>query len=77
MAEFGYYGNGLISLIFTLLFWVVVIYLIVAFIKTIKKSVGFRKDFDKEDDAVEILKVRYAKGEIDKKEFDSMKKDLS
>jgi len=30
----------------------------------------------KEEDAIEILKVRYAKGEITKEEFEQMKKEI-
>lgn len=33
--------------------------------------------FNRNTNALEILKVRYAKGEINKEEYDKMKKDIS
>jgi len=61
---FGWmYGYGFIVLIF----WIL---LIAAVIWVILKLVN------KNDSSIEILKRRYAKGEINKKEFDKLKKDL-
>jgi len=57
------YGYGFIVLIF----WIL---LIAAVIWVILKLVN------KNDSSIEILKRRYAKGEINKKEFDKLKKDL-
>lgn len=37
---------------------------------------GIWKDRDKKEDSLEILKSRYAKGEISKEQFESMKKDI-
>ena len=50
-----------------LVFWIAVIWLIFELIG--------RKSQDK--DSFEILKSRYAEGEISKKQFDQMKKELS
>ena len=50
-----------------LIFWIL---LIAAVIWVILKLVN------KNDSSIEILKRRYAKGEINKKEFDKLKKDL-
>ena len=53
-------------------FWVAVIYGIVLFARSLSRHSG-RDD----DRAVEILKERYAKGEISKEEFAAKKKDLA
>ena len=60
-------GWGVVGLVCQLLFWGAVIYLLVML---------FRRHDGGEDDALKILKERYAKGEISKKEFEEMKKDL-
>ncbi|KKQ76789.1 MAG: hypothetical protein US98_C0025G0012 [Parcubacteria group bacterium GW2011_GWC1_38_6] len=52
--------------------------LLVAFIVWIVREVGGKNTHSRpESSALEILKERYAKGEIDKKEFEDKKKDLS
>jgi len=71
MFGFGFGG------IFMLLFWVLIIWAAIAFVRGAKCWDG-RCDFkDKEDSAMKILKERYAKGEISKEEFEAKKKDLS
>ena len=68
-------GGGFLGLgwIFSILIWVLIIVGIVILAKWFMKEVGSTK---KEDSAVEILKERYAKGEITKEEFEQKKKEL-
>ena len=54
-----------------IIFWVVIIYFLVYFIRSNKT------DNTNNNKALDVLKERYAKGEIDKKEFEEKKKDLS
>jgi putative membrane protein len=57
------------------LFWIAVIVGLVFLIRWIVQQGKEREPRSKED-ALEILKKRYARGEIDKEEFEQKKKDL-
>ena len=46
----------------------------IAEINELERSIDFEREV--EDDAIDILEKRYAKGEITKEEFDDMKKNL-
>ena len=70
------YGWGMgFGWIFMVLFWALVILGIVYLLKLI--SGGDRKSERNEETALEVLKKRYAKGEIGKEEFEEKKKDIS
>ncbi len=63
--------GGPFMMIFAWLFWIAIIALVVGLIA---KS---RRPFRKADQQpIEILKQRYAKGEISKEDFERMKKDI-
>ncbi len=59
--------------------WVIGLILIVAIIYAIVRSNGQRNNFshtDNQKSASSILEERYARGEIDKEEFEAKKRDL-
>ena len=62
------YGFGLSGFLYMIIFWGLIIWLIVWLITKYSK-----KD---QKSPMEILKIRYAKGEITKKQFEEMKKEL-
>jgi len=66
-----FHGFGFIPMI---LFWIVLIVGIVLLIKLM--SLGDRKRAPDSESALDILKKRYAKGEITKEQFEQMKEDL-
>lgn len=63
--------GGSSMMLLGLLFWILVIVVVVIFVKWLweKESLG-RKD------ALEILKKRYARGDISKEEYEEMKTEL-
>lgn len=82
------WGGTWIAPVFAILFLIVVIICIVALVRWIVggghrlwwrdyyRRDGFGRPHDAGHAALDVLKERYAKGEIDKQKFEEMKKDL-
>ncbi len=64
----GLFGGGFM--------WFLWIILLVIIFYMLKDVVGSSKTASSEDDALEILKRRYAKGEIDEAEYERRKQEL-
>lgn len=76
MMSYGW-GMGWFGMIFMIAFWALVIIALIFLVKwLIQNTAGNKKTYSESNKALEILKERYAKGEIDKTEFDAKKKDL-
>jgi putative membrane protein len=74
----GGYGTGWFGGIVMIVFWILILVGLVFLIKWLIQSTGRDKATGSSGNrSLEILKERYAKGEIDKQEFESKKKDLS
>src|SRR3989338_4683769 len=78
MSGYGMMGAGMgFGLIFMLLFLGLIIWFIVTLINAIQsKEKDHREDNREKDHSLTILKKRYASGELTKKQFNEMKKDL-
>jgi putative membrane protein len=72
------YGMGGFGSIIMLVFWIAVIVGIIFLVRWLVVSMGSSgRSARSEDSALEILKRRYARGEINKEEFQEKKKDLA
>jgi putative membrane protein len=72
----GGFGFWWLMPIFMIIFWGLIIWGIVALIRG-PTSAGSPGSAKQADSALEILKRRYARGEINKQEYDEKKKDLT
>jgi len=75
MMNFGFSPIGGFGWIFMILWWALIIAGIVALIRWLMSQ--SRSAHDHGRSPLEILKERYAKGEIDRKEFEDKKRDLA
>ncbi len=84
-GEGGWFGPGMMGWgmwgfgwVFMLLFWGLVIVGLIFLIRWLAGLSRSRPSSEKpHDSALDILKQRYARGEIDKEEFDQKKRDLT
>ena len=72
----GGFGWMWLMSIFMILFWGLVIWGIVALVRGLSGSRGSDSTPPTADSALEVLKRRYARGEINKEEYEEKKKDL-
>lgn len=72
MMDYGY-GGGWWIVIIGFIFWILVLIGLVLLIKYLWEHGGAKAG---QESALEILKTRYAKGEISKEEFEEKKKDI-
>lgn len=77
MMHWGGYGwdGGWLGWIMMVVWWVVIIWLAIAVIRWLSARTGEGSERHAPS-ALEVLKERYAKGEIDRKEFEEKRKAL-
>ena len=74
MMGWGWWGMGWI---FMIIFWGLIIVGLIFLIRWLAGLSRSRASYDKtQDSALEILRQRYTKGEINKDEFEEKKRDL-
>jgi putative membrane protein len=74
----GGYGMGWLGSILMIVFWILILVGLVFLIKWLIQSTGRDKATESGGNrSLDILKERYARGEIDKEEFETKRKDLS
>jgi len=77
MMYSSYYpGYGFFGPIFMIIVWGLIIFAIIMFVRMMAGHQDRHGSQTSEDSAMRILKERYAKGEIDKKEYEEKKNDL-
>jgi len=74
----GDWGMGWFGMIFMIVFWALIIVGLVALIRWLVQNTGSRghSGASAGSQAMNILKERYAKGEITSDEFESMKNEI-
>lgn len=72
------WGMGWFGGIFMILFWILILVGLVFVIRWLVQATGKKEEHGRQGSrAMEILKERYARGEIDRSQFEAMKRDLA
>jgi putative membrane protein len=70
------HGFGWFWPIVMIIFWIATLVIVILIIRWGILSTGKRQETKSDESALDILKKRYARGEINKEEFEERKKDL-
>lgn len=71
-------GWGIIGMIFMFIFWALLITgIILLVVWLVRRGSYTDRDLSRKNNAIDILKERYARGEINKEDFERMKRDIS
>ena len=73
MFHDGFMGGGMW---FGWLFWIVIIGLVIFLIVRLTNQKTGSQNIQSNENPLDVLKKRYARGEISKEEFENVKKDL-
>ena len=78
MMGFGGGGLGILGTILSFIFFIAIIIGIIFLIVWLVRRASYSgESMPKTNEAIEILKERYARGEITKKEFEDVKKEIT
>lgn len=72
----GWFGGGLIMMIMMVLFWGLILWGGFVLVKKLMQQSQDNRPVTLSQPALDILKQRYAKGEISRDEFERMKKEI-
>ncbi len=75
MGEFGWWGFGL-GWLFMILFWLLIILAIAALVRWLVYTPPRSAGVPREKTALDVLKERYARGEIGREEYEQKRRDL-
>ncbi len=75
-SPYGYGGYGIVEMVLHLLWWVFVVLVIIAALRWLRHGRRWHHMAGMGSSAMSILRERYARGEIDKAEFEERKKTL-
>ncbi len=71
------WGMGWPGAVLMVIFWIAVIVVVIFFVRWLALSTNRGRRDASEESALDILKKRYARGEINKDEYEKIKKDIS
>jgi len=72
----GFGGFGGIGMIFGFIFFILIVIGVIFLIIWLVKRSGYSATDKTSTKSIEVLKERYAKGELTKEQYENMKKDL-